>query len=76
MQAEQIDGVIELNEAQHRDDAPFEGVGVGNAGLPVIDPIGGDVELAVAGQPGLFDGPGAFGVARLGVRRIRAKPQA
>ena len=63
MQTEQVDVVIELDEPQHGDDPLVEPGGVGNVDLPIVDPVGRGIELAVAGQPGLVDDTGALGVA-------------
>ena len=59
-QPEQVDVVVEIDEPQHVENARLERRRVGDAGLLVIDPVGGDVEFAVRRLPRLFEQAGAL----------------
>src|SRR6516165_10133384 len=54
-QSEEMNILVEVDEPQHLDDARLEFGGVGDACLPIVYPIGGDIILAVSRPARLLD---------------------
>ena len=62
--AEEMHILVEIDQPQDLDNASFKFSRVDHSGLPIIDPVGGNIEIAVARLTSLLDGAGALFLVR------------
>src|SRR5258705_5741787 len=75
-QSEEMMVVIEIDDPEDLDDARLEPSRIGYSGLPVVDPVGSDIELTVPRLTGFLDRPGAWLFVLVVRRPVRPVAQA